>query len=582
MKRFSVYRSGVRRVSWVDIVVAVLVFGLLYAMVKLGTGMGVPFSSQDEPRIVLHWWLLPYYTGRSLLRMFIAFIGSLLFSFVYGRIAASYRLAEKIMIPLLDILQSVPVLGFMAISVTPFMNLFPHSLLGVELASIFAIFTSQVWNITFGFYQSIRSMPRELQEASKIMGLDSYGRFTRLELPFAMITLVWNGMMSFGGSWFFLAASEALNVDNLNIQLPGIGSYMARAIQVGNMPALLEAMLTMVIVIVLVDQLVWRPLVAWSQKFKLELSNASEQPQSWFLQFLRRSTFADWVSTQVFASPLRLLDKWMIRLSLRRQAAAPRIKAKKPYKRVLALLFLLGLGVVGTYYGYIGAQDIAALGWHPLLKIVLYGVFTALRVFAATVFALIWTIPVGVAIGLNPKASRIAQPLVQIASSFPANMFFPWVTLLYIEWHVNFQIGAIPLMMLGTQWYILFNVIAGAMAIPNDLKEASKVLHLSGWEQWKRLLLPAIFPYVITGCITASGGAWNASIIAELVQWKQHTLVAAGLGALITEATKNGQWPVIVFSIAVMAILVTLINRSVWRPLLRIADTRFRIEISGR
>ncbi len=583
MKRFFAHRVNVAKFTWVDAVVALMVFGLLYSVVRLGTGMDVPFSRHDAPHIYLDWWLLPYYAGRSLLRMAIAFIGSLIFTFVYGRIAARYKAAEKIMIPLLDILQSVPVLGFMAIAVTPFMDLFPHSLLGVELASIFAIFTSQVWNITFGFYQSISAMPRELHEASEMMGLDSYGRFTRLELPFSMISLVWNGMMSFGGSWFFLAASEAVTVNNLNIQLPGIGSFMARAIEVGNLTALLEAMLTMIIVIVLVDQLVWRPLVAWSQKFKLELSNSSDQPNSWFLQFLRRSKLATWATEELFSAPFRFVDRLMVRRALRdRDQSGPRRAWSKTSRRTVVVAILCVLLAFGIYYGYIGIRSIAEIGLPLILKIILYGVYTALRVFASTLLALVWTIPVGVAIGLHPKASRFAQPLVQIASSFPANMLFPWVTLLYIDWHVNFQIGSIPLMMLGTQWYILFNVIAGATAIPNDLKEATKVLSLSGFERWKRLLLPAVFPYVITGCITASGGAWNASILAELVHWKDHTLVASGLGALITQATTHGDLRVTVFCIAVMAALVTVINRSIWRPLLRMADDRFRIEISGR
>ncbi|MBX5436100.1 MAG: ABC transporter permease subunit [Alicyclobacillaceae bacterium] len=569
--------------TWVDLVVALFVFGLLYAIVKLGTGMGVPLSEHDQPHIALHWWMLPYYAGRSLLRMFIAFLGSLLFTFVYGRIAATYRLAERILVPLLDILQSVPVLGFLSITVTGFMALFPHRLLGAELASIFAIFTSQVWNMTFGFYQSVAAIPRELREVSRVMHMDAYTRFTRLELPHAMVTLVWNSMMSFGGAWFFLAASESISVLGHHIQLPGIGSYMATAYLEGDVRALIEAIIAMIVVIILVDQLFWRPLVAWSQKFKMELSNATDQPTSWFLQFLRRSQLAGWLSNQVFGRLAQAIDGWMLRRAKRRQSRRRGMPGERRRARraAVAACALAAAGLV-MYYGYLGALELSKLGAMEVAEVFLYGFYTMLRVFFATLLALLWTIPVGVAIGLSPRASRIAQPLVQIAASFPANMFFPFVALLYLRWHVNFQLGAVSLMMLGTQWYILFNVIAGTMNIPNDLKEATKVLRLRGWGRWKHLLLPAIFPYVITGCITASGGAWNASILAELVRWKQHTLVASGLGSLITIATTDGNWPVIVLSMIVMAIFVTLINQLVWRPLMRLAERRYRMEISGR
>lgn len=565
------------KVSWIDGVVAVFVFALLYAVVQLSSGMGVPFSVHDQPKIVLDWWLLPYYAGRSLLRMFIAYAFSLLFTFLYGRIAASHHLAEKIMVPLLDILQSVPVLGFLSITVTGFMNLFPHSLLGVELASIFAIFTGQVWNMTFSFYHSVSALPRELREVTRIMKLDSFARFTRLELPYSMIGLVWNSMMSFGGGWFFLAASESITVLNHNIQLPGIGSYMATAMQQGNIPALIEAILTMIIMIIIVDQLFWRPIVAWSERFKMDLSGSDNAMNSWFLTFLRRSKLAQWISAQVFGNLFRSLDVLMMRTA-KNSPAKPR--PSLVWKRLRPVLFWLLAGVLSgalLYYGVIGVREIAKLGALSVLHIFLLTLYTFLRVMASTLLALIWTIPVGVAIGLHPRASRIAQPIVQVVASFPANMLFPLVALVYIQWHINFQVGAIPLMMLGTQWYILFNVIAGAMSIPNDLKEATKVLHLTGWERWKQLLLPSIFPYLVTGCITASGGAWNASIIAEFVAWRHTTLIASGIGSFITQATDKGHWPDIILSIVMMAAMVTLINRVLWRPLYRLAETRYHI-----
>jgi len=565
------------KVSWVDGLVAVFVFALLYSVVQLSSGMSVPFSVHDQPQVVLDWWLLPYYAGRSLLRMFIAYAFSLMFTFVYGRIAATYRTAEKIMIPLLDILQSIPVLGFLSITVTGFMNLFPHSLFGVELASIFAIFTGQVWNMTFSFYHSVHALPRELKEAARVMKLDSFARFTRLELPYSMIGLVWNSMMSFGGGWFFLAASESITVLNHNIQLPGIGSYMATAMQRGNVPALIDAILTMVIMIIVVDQLFWRPIVAWSERFKMDLSGSENAPKSWFLTFLHRSKLAQWLSQQIFGAIFRTLDKVMLGAARTPIPASSSTHARSWWKTGLAIVIAGACGAALLYYGAVGLREIARLGTANVLHVMVLSLYTMLRVLASTLLALVWTIPVGVAIGLSPRASRLAQPIVQVLASFPANMFFPLVALIYIKWHINFQFGSIPLMMLGTQWYILFNVIAGAMSIPNDLKEAAKVLRLRGWERWKRLLLPSIFPYLVTGCISASGGAWNASIIAELVAWKHQTLVASGIGSFITQATNQGHWPDIILSITVMAAMVTLINRLLWRPLYRIAESRYSI-----
>jgi NitT/TauT family transport system permease protein len=398
-------------------------------------------------------------------------------------------------------------------------------------------------------------------------------------LPYAAIGLVWNSMMSFGGGWFFLAASESISVLNHHIQLPGIGSYMATAMQQGNIPALLEAMSTMVVMIVVVDQLFWRPLVVWAQRFKLD-THADDPIESWFLKFLHRSRLALWISEHIFGSMLRAIDSTVVnfvkssRHKQTHSSITPHSSAWKPWlSRGVALLGIL----LVFYYGFQGTVEIAKLGWPQIFHVIILGVFTLTRVMSSTVLALLWTVPVGVAIGLHPRASRITQPLVQIAASFPANMVFPLVTLVYLELHVNFQIGSLFLMMLGTQWYILFNVIAGAQAIPSDLKEATRVLGLRGWERWRRLLLPALFPYIVTGCITASGGAWNASIIAELVTWKQQTLVATGLGAYITQVTTLGDWPAIVLSIVVMAAFVTTVNRIVWRPLQKVAEKRFRI-----
>lgn len=577
IKRIWPYIPSLPRVSWIDGVVALFVFGLLYAIVKLSSGMGVPFSYQNQPHILLEWWMLPYYAGRSLLRMFIAFFCSIIFTFVYGRLAASSAVAEKIMVPLLDILQSVPVLGFLSITVTGFMGLFPHSLFGVELASIFAIFTGQAWNMAFSFYHSVSALPRELREAAAINGLDPFTRFTRLELPYSMIGLVWNSMMSFGGGWFFLTVSESITVLNHTIYLPGIGSFIATAMTEGNIPALIEAIIAMILVIVLVDQFFWRPIVAWAQKFKMELSGNEDIQTSWFLRLLRRSKLAQWISEKVFGRMFRAVDRRMLQLAKRRRLRDVSADASSSTRRLFRYSVATIALVAVLYFVFLGVHAIATLGIHKILYVFMLGFYTMLRVTASTILAVLWTVPVGVAIGLNPKASRIAQPIVQVAASFPGNLFFPLITLLYLVLHVNFQFGAIPLMMLGTQWYILFNVIAGAMSIPNDLREATKVLGLRGRERWKRLYLPGIFPYLVTGCITASGGAWNASIVAEIVSWKGRTLVASGLGAYITQTEALHQWPVIILSITVMAVFVTVINRAIWRPLYRMAETRYNV-----
>lgn len=559
--------------GWADIIVIFLLLAILYAAAKLGSAMEVPFSAVQQPKISLNPIWLPYYAGRSLLRMFIAFAASLIFTFVYGRIAAYNKTAEKIMIPAIDILQSVPVLGFLSATVLAFMALFPGSLLGVECASIFAIFTGQVWNMTFSFYHSLQTIPRELDEATKMNRLGTWNRFTKLEVPFSMIGLVWNSMMSFGGGWFFLAASESISVLNQNIHLPGIGSYMALAADQGNIRAIIYSILAMIILIVLVDQLFWRPIIAWSQKFKIELTESGEFPTSWVFNIVRRARFVQYLSRNL----RRVLHDWMIELTKKSsQMAFPEIPGliKKSIKWLLVVL----VAAVVCKYLYEGIILVSKLSWPELTNAILLGLLTSLRVFISTLLAVIWTLPVGVFIGTNPKLSRIAQPIVQILASFPANMAFPIITILYLKLKISMEIGAIPLMMLGTQWYVLFNVIAGAMAIPSDLKEASSILKLSRRQKWKTLILPAVFPFLITGCITASGGAWNASIVSEIVSWKSSTLQASGLGSYIAQATTKGNWPEIIWGIIVMCVLVVFVNRLLWRRLYDLAQRKYHLD----
>jgi NitT/TauT family transport system permease protein len=558
--------------SWADIIVFFLLLAILYAAAKLSSGMEVPFSAVHQPKISLNPIWLPYYAGRSLLRMFIAFAASLLFTFIYGRIAAYHKTAEKIMIPAIDILQSVPVLGFLSATVLAFMSLFPGSLLGVECASIFAIFTGQVWNMTFSFYHSMKTIPRDLDEATKMNRLGAWNRFNKLEIPFSMIGLVWNSMMSFGGGWFFLAASESISVLNQNIHLPGIGSYMALAAEEGNIRAIVYSILTMILLIVLVDQLFWRPIIAWSQKFKIELTESSDVPTSWVFNIIRRARFVQFLSQNL----RRVFHDWLIVFRKRSQKTVPEIPSM--VKKIIKWLLIVFVAAAGCKYMYEGIMLVSRLSLSELLHVVVLGLLTALRVFISTILAVIWTLPVGVYIGTNPRMSRIAQPIVQILASFPANMAFPIILILYLKLKISMEIGAIPLMMLGTQWYVLFNVIAGAMAIPSDLKEASSILKLTHWQKWKTLILPAVFPFLITGCITASGGAWNASIVSEIVSWHSNTLRASGLGSYIAQATTKGNWAEIIWGIIVMCLLVVTINRLLWRRLYDLAQKKYHLD----
>ncbi len=552
--------------------VILLLLSTLYAAVKLGSGMRVPFSPKQQSTLSLDPIWLPYYAGRSLLRMFIAFAASLVFTFVYGRIAANHRIAEKVMIPAIDILQSVPVLGFLSATVLAFMALFPGSLMGVECASIFAIFTGQVWNMTFSFYHSLTTIPNDLNEAAKMNRLGSWHRFSKLEVPYSMIGLVWNSMMSFGGGWFFLAASESITVLNQDIRLPGIGSYMALAADEGNIRAILYAILTMVMMIVAVDQLFWRPIVAWSQKFKNEQTEAGEIPKSWVFDIFKRARFVRLLNHNIRAHLHDQFIHFMAKRSRSHLRQSPSIFRK-------GLKWTLGIFLAAFALKYLveGILEIAKLSWSQIAHVIVLGLLTAFRVFFSTLLAVIWTLPVGVFIGTNPRLSRFAQPIVQVLASFPANMAFPIITILYLKIGISLEYGAVPLMMLGTQWYVLFNVIAGAMSIPSDLKEASAILKLTRWQTWKTLILPAVFPFLVTGCITASGGAWNASIVSEIVSWKNNDLQASGLGSFIAQATTKGDWPEIIWGIIVMCLLVVLVNRLVWRRLYALAEKKYHV-----
>jgi NitT/TauT family transport system permease protein len=558
-----------------DLAVLLGTFALLYVAARVGAGFLVHFQPpQNVPVVSLDPANLPYYAARSTLRMFFALVASTLFSLVYGYAAARSPRAERVLIPLLDILQSVPVLGFLSITVTGFIALFPGSLLGLEMASIFAIFTSQAWNMTFSFYESLRKLPRELDEAVTLYRLPRWQRFTRLELPASMISLIWNGMMSFGGGWFFVAASEAISVLNQHYTLPGIGSYVAAAVTAQNLSALGLAMLTMAVVIILVDQLFWRPLVAWADKFKLERSTSANVPQSWLLNLLRTSRIPRLISSLLSpvgeAINLQFLV-WFHSPTLKFKDSKPSSPSSDRIFNSFLLILLVALAVGGVNF-VLSEVGLAEAGQALLMGLATFGRVVVLLI----VGSLIW-VPIGVAIGFNPRLSQVAQPVVQFLASFPANFLFPFATLFFINAGISLNWGGILLMSLGSQWYILFNTIAGAIAIPTDLREMSRNMGVRGWLLWRSLILPGIFGSWVTGGITAAGGAWNASIVSELVSWGPTTLSAYGLGAYVSQATAGGDWPRIVLGVGIMCLFVVGSNRLFWRRLYVLAETRFRL-----
>jgi NitT/TauT family transport system permease protein len=558
----------------VDLLVFAALLGLLYGLLRLAPALNAPFLPKAPSKpLSTNPANLPYYAVRSLFRMFIALFISIVFTFAYAEAAARLPRAEKVLIPVLDILQSVPVLGFLTVTVTAFINLFPGSELGLEFASIFAIFTSMAWNMTFAFYHSLISQPHDLDEAARLMRLTKWQRFWKLDVPSGMIPLVWNGMMSFGGAWFFLAASESISVLNHTYVLPGIGSYVAAAIEQSSLSHVGIAILVMVFMVIGVNFLFWRPMVAWAEKFRTEDSASADRPRSVVLDILRRSSVPDLVSRP--ARPVgRALDR----------VTRPFGLAEHPLQRAAArvrtgdVFFAGGITVV-VLYGAWKALDY--LHGHDALSqfgpAFLYGLATFARVVVLLIVASIIWVPIGVWIGMNPRVNRLAQPIVQVLASFPANFLFPFATAFFVYSGLPLNFGGIFLMALGAQWYILFNVIAGASAIPSDLREATQLMGVRGWTRWKNFILPAIFPAYVTGGITAAGGAWNASIVAEVVTYGKHTLTAYGLGNYIAQAAKVGNFPEVLIGVAVMSVYVVGLNRLVWRRLYRLAETRYSI-----
>ncbi|MGO9259497.1 MAG: ABC transporter permease [Bryobacteraceae bacterium] len=567
--------AGARRpaLGLADLAVGLGMLTLLYGVARVGAESLVRFNPPEQvPAISLNPSGLLNYAARSTLRMFVALFFSTIFTFAYGYAAARSRRAEKVLVPLLDILQSVPVLGFLSVTVTGFIALFRGSLLGLEAAAIFAIFTAQAWNMTFSFYQSLRSVPQELDEMATLYRLSRWERFTRLELPAATIGLLWNAMMSFGGGWFFLAASESISVLNRQYTLPGLGSYVAVAIEARNLPALGWAILTMVALIVLIDQLFWKPLVTVADRYKLELT-AGEERRFWLVDLWRTARLPRYLGALV-RPPLVWIDRRLSRLTaapVRMAAARKRPRIPEPVYNA-ALLLLIGALLVAAVRFVLsgsGPREVAHAG--------LLGLITCARVlFLIAAATLVWT-PIGVAIGFSPRLARISQPIVQVMASFPANFLFPFATLGFIRLGISLNWGSMFLMALGSQWYLLFNVIGGAQSIPNDLREMAASVGLERARAWRVLIGPGIFGAWVTGAITASGGAWNASIVSEMVSWGNTTLTASGLGSYIALATSKGDWPRIVLGVGMMSVFVVGINRLLWRRLYDLAESKYRL-----
>ncbi|HVB15175.1 MAG TPA: ABC transporter permease subunit [Stellaceae bacterium] len=565
--------SRLRPNAW-DLIALPLVLGALALVVWGGMAMGAHYQVGEVLPLSLNPWHLPEYALRTVLRMAAALVASLVFSLVYAAIAAKSRQAEKIMIPVLDILQSVPILGFLSITVTGFIALFPGRLLGVECAAIFAIFTSQAWNMTFSLYQSLRTVPAELIEAARMYHLSPWRRFWQLEVPHAVPGLVWNMMMSVSGGWFFVVASEAITVSGQTILLPGIGSYIATAINQRNLGAIGWAVFVMLIVILLYDQLLFRPLLAWSRKFAGDERADEDNVRPWFLIVLQRARLFDLLQSGG-RGVTRTVDYGLAALS-RRAPSRRTADAASPLRDRLfdaALLLLAGIGIVWIALFIRRSVGIGEIGWAFLL-----GLFTALRVLVLIAIASVIWVPIGVWIGLRPHVADRAQPVVQFLAAFPANLFFPVAVVLILHFRANPEIWLSPLMILGTQWYILFNVIGGTTGLSAELQLAAGNLGVRRWLWWRRVVLPAIFPAYVTGAVTASGGSWNASIVSEVVQWGDTTLHATGIGAYIARYTAEGDPARIALGIGVLCLYVLAFNRLLWRRLYNLAAERLRLD----
>ncbi|MGB6344790.1 MAG: ABC transporter permease subunit, partial [Xanthobacteraceae bacterium] len=545
-----------------DVLAVLLILGLLVFLAEASRHLFEPLAELEKTSPSLDPRNLPEYAARTTLRMLIAMVLSLLFTFTYATLAAKSKRAERLLVPLLDILQSVPILGFISVTVVFFMALAPGRVLGAEYAAIFAIFTSQAWNMAFSFYQSLRTIPTELDEAARNFRLSPWMKFWRLDVPFAMPQLIWNMMMSMSGSWFFVVASEAISVGNTTITLPGVGSYIALAIERQDLRAVAWAIATMLIVILIYDQLLFRPLVAWADRFRFEQEAGVPPPRSWVFDVLRRSRVVERLR-----KPFGVL--WRLTLRPRRSDRPETARRTLPLaqSRIAFQFGLIVVALAAAALWQIVHFVIEGITLSDVGLAILLGFATLARVTVLIAIASVIWVPIGVWVGTRPRVAELVQPVAQFLAAFPANLLFPVVVSLIVAWRLDPNIWLSPLMILGTQWYILFNVIAGAAAIPAEMRAVGANLRVRGWLWWRRIALPAIFPYYVTGAITESGGSWNASIVAEVASWGNEHLRAVGLGAYIAQQTERGDFPRIVLGIAVMSMFVVIINRAFWRPL---------------
>ncbi len=554
-----------------DLIALILVIGLLAFLAATSKGVLAPITSLDSSPVSLNPWMLPGYVARTTLRMLAGLSLSLLFTFTYATWAAKSPRAGRILIPVLDVLQSVPILGFISVTVVFFMSLAPGRVLGAEFAAVFAIFTSQAWNMAFSFYQSLRTVPAELIEASRSFRLSGWSRFWRLEVPFGMPPLVWNMMMSMSGGWFFVVASEAISVGPTTVTLPGIGAYIDLAIRQKDLHAVGYAILAMLAVILVYDQLLFRPLVAWSDRFRFESEPGAPVPSSWVLDALAGS--------RLIARALRRLRGFgrmlgaAVRLRPGAQSVDTAVNAENLDRIATTIVALLLALAIWQAVRFLAPE----LGWHDIGTTLGLGALTAIRVFILIALASCVWVPVGIYVGLRPKVARVVQPIAQFLAAFPANLLFPVAVAAIVTFKLNANIWLSPLMILGTQWYILFNVIAGASAMPGEMRHVSNNFHVRGWLWWRKIGLPAVMPFYVTGAITASGGSWNAAIVAEVASWGDEHLSATGLGSYIATATSDGNFHRIVLGVVTMSLYVLLINRLLWRPLYYYAERKFRL-----
>lgn len=573
----SAYRSRLYPNYW-DILAVLIVLAIITLFAWNAKQMATPFQLGQVIPISLDPTELPFYAARTVVRMLIALLFSLIFTFIFGTWAAKSQRAGKIIIPLIDVLQSVPILGYLSLVIAAFIALFPNSLMGPECAAIFAIFTSQAWNMALGFYQTVRLVPAEVQEAAHMLHMSAWQRFWRIDVPYSMPGLLWNTMASMSAGWFFVVASEAITAANQQILLPGIGSYIAVAIQAANLRAISYAVFAMFIVIIIYDQLLFRPLVAWAEKFKSDKENVGTEQaaESWVIDLFRRTRMMRKLGKKIALLFDKFVNIRFFRLKPGLQPDQETFERRETIKDWIWLGFTFILGALAlSILLYFFMQNIT---FAEINQVFLLGLVTAFRVFILILLcSLVW-VPLGVWIGLRPKMAKLAQPVAQILAAFPANLFYPFIVMFIIYYQLNPNVWLTPLMILGAQWYILFNVIAGASTLPKDLLQVVDNLGVNGWLRWTRLLLPGIFPYYITGAITAAGGAWNASIVAEVASWGGQTLVATGLGAYITEYTTKGDFIHSALGIGMMCLLVLIFNRIIWRPLFVFAESRFLLE----